>query len=257
MTTTKDASVIAQELKSASRTLFLTGAGISADSGLPVYRGQGGLYNSGVTDEGIPFEVALSEKTLREKPNVIWNFLQKIESANRNASPSLAHRILADFQHELPGYSLLVTQNVDGLHGKAGSRDVLELHGNLYRIRCDHCEWKTSIKNYDELDKIKICPECNFLTRPDVVLFGELLPFDKIDRLMEESENGFDIGFAIGTTGSFHYIKRPFEIIKENGGLVVEINPCDTDISHMADYKIKSTASEGLEVIRKYFDNKK
>jgi len=251
MTKGYDISIIVKRVKNASRILFLTGAGISADSGLPVYRGLGGLYNSGTTDEGVPFEEALSMEMLQKNPNVIWKFLAKIESANRKASPSLAHRIIADFQQNLSGDVLLATQNVDGLHGKAGSKDVLELHGNMFRIRCEHCGWKDSIESYDELDEFKICPECNHFTRPDVVLFGEMLPFKESKRLMDESARGFDIGFAIGTTASFYYIKRPFEQIKENGGIVVEINPCDTDLTDIADHKMRMTASEGLEKISK------
>jgi len=99
-----------------------------------------------------------------------------------------------------------------------------------------------------------MCPECNYLTRPDVVLFGEMLPFKEIERLSGESVKGFDIGFAIGTTASFFYIKRPFEEIKENGGIVVEINPCDTNLSDLADYKLRTTASDGLQAIRKCLD---
>lgn len=250
MINTDDASAIAHHLKTASRILFITGAGISADSGLPVYRGQGGLYNSGVTEEGIPFEEALSKETLQNTPSVVWKFLRRIDSAIKNATPSPAHCIIADLQRNLPGHILLVTQNVDGLHEKAGSTDIIELHGNMHRIRCDNCGWKESIESYDELDALMICHECNHLTRPDVVLFGELLPFQENQRLIEESEKGFDIGFAIGTTGSFYYIKRPFEKIKEDGGIVVEINPCDTDLTALANYKMRTTASEGLEMIR-------
>jgi len=250
MPPTTDVLATAQRLKTASRILFITGAGISADSGLPVYRGQGGLYNSGVTDEGIPFEEALSGNMLEKNRSVIWEFLRKIDVARKTAHPSPAHRILAEFQRDLPGHVLLATQNVDGLHKEAGSTDVLELHGHMYRIRCEHCGWHTPIQSYDELDDVKLCPECNYLTRPDVVLFGELLPYKEHQRLTDEFQKGFDIGFAIGTTGSFHYIRRPFEVLKEAGGVVVEINPCDTDLTDLADFKMRMTASNALEKIQ-------
>ena len=249
MTQAGDASLLAERLKNAGRVLFLTGAGISADSGLPVYRGQGGLYNSGATEEGIPFEEVLSAQTLRTAPGRIWEFLGRIDSANRNAAPSAAHRILAGFQKSLTGDVLLVTQNIDGLHTKAGSSDVVELHGSLHRIRCEHCGWKAAIENYDRLDALRVCPECHYVTRPDVVLFGESLPYREIQRLVDESALGFDIGFAIGTTASFPYIRSPFEQIKEGGGLVVEINPCETALSDLADYKLRTTASKALELI--------
>lgn len=241
----KTTEEIMAHIEKAKRILIITGAGISADAGLPVYRGADGLYNDG------GFENLLTPETLENSPGTIWSFLGRLDSARRDASPSAAHRVIAEAQLTHPGWISLFTQNIDGLHQEAGSTGVVELHGNMYRIRCDQCGWRTSIRSYDELDQFRICPKCNYLSRPDVVLFNEMLPFDANQRLIQATSKGFDIGIAVGTTGSFYYIQRPFEAIRDSGGVVIEINPCETAMTHLATHKLRTTASEGLGYIFK------
>ena len=113
---------VAKHLSEARSALFITGAGISAESGLPTYRGVGGLYEEAVTDEGIPIEVALSGPMFRRRPELTWRYLTRLEKATRRAAPSEAHRRLAELERRIPR-AWLLTQNVDGLHHAAGSRN--------------------------------------------------------------------------------------------------------------------------------------
>ena len=119
--------------------LFVTGAGMSADSGLPTYRGVGGLYDSGTTEEGLPIEVLLSGPLFARRPEWTWKYLAEIERACRGAAPNRGHEVLALLERRLPR-CVVLTQNVDGLHRRAGSTEVIEIHGNLHDLSCTACE---------------------------------------------------------------------------------------------------------------------
>ncbi|HWY23991.1 MAG TPA: Sir2 family NAD-dependent protein deacetylase, partial [Nevskia sp.] len=133
---------LAAELRQARSVLVITGAGMSADSGLPTYRGVGGLYDSGPTDDGVAIEEALSGEMMRTRPELCWKYLGEIERACRGCQPNAGHRVLAELA---PAYQLftVLTQNVDGFHRMAGSRDLIEIHGNLHRLHCGFCSYET------------------------------------------------------------------------------------------------------------------
>lgn len=240
---------VVQKLRKANRVLVVTGAGMSADSGLPTYRGVGGLYGpERLTPTGFTIEEILSGPMFRRRPDVTWTYLKEIERACRGAGPNRGHEILAEMQDYFDAVWIL-TQNVDGLHGEAGSRNVLDIHGDLHGLRCTACPYRAVVEDYDGLATPPLCPECGEVVRPDVVLFGEGLDPAKLARLEAEMARGFDVVFSIGTSNLFEYISAPLRVAREAGRTTVEINPEDTPMSGLVDVKIRARAAVALERI--------
>jgi len=236
---------IAVHLRQAERVLFVTGAGLSADSGLPTYRGIGGLYEDKFTDEDLPIEVVLSGEMLRQRPELTWKYIAEIESACRGAGFNQGHQVIAWIEEKKPG-TWVLTQNVDGFHRAAGSRNLIEIHGRLLDLCCVDCRHARSVPDFGELQVPPRCPECGGLVRPDVVFFGELLPEAPLQILYRELERGFDLVFSIGTTSVFPYISEPIFSAHSQGIPTVEINPDRTEVSHVVDYKLRIGAAEAL-----------
>ncbi|PCI29195.1 MAG: NAD-dependent protein deacylase [SAR324 cluster bacterium] len=243
---------INQHLSQAKRILFITGAGISAESGLPTYRGVSGLYNNQETEDGIRIETALSGGMFRESPEITWKYLSQIEQSCRGKSFNRAHEIIAEMQDHFQEIWVL-TQNIDGFHHHAGSKNIIDIHGNVYELSCTRCSYHTSPKDYSEITIPPICPQCNHPVRPDVVLFDEMLPQDKLQQLEQELWNGFDLVFTIGTTSIFPYIAQPVINAAQQGIPTIEINPDATSVSPYVQYKIRSGACVALEEIWSQF----
>ncbi len=243
---------IAELLRDCKSILFITGAGISADSGLPTYRGEGGLYENEVTEEGIPIEMALAGEMLRTKPEITWKYLSRIEQGCRSARHNRAHEILSEMERHFERVWIL-TQNIDGFHHSAGSKNVIDIHGDMHRISCTRCGWKTRVADYSALDIPPKCPQCRSIARPDVVFFGELLPVDKVDLMERELSQMFDIYFSVGTTSVFPYISQPMLLASRLGKPTIEINPHKTEISNSVGIKISLGAAEALEAIWKEY----
>jgi NAD-dependent deacetylase len=252
MAPTADSKIkeVAKLLKVCKSILFITGAGISADSGLPTYRGLGGLYEKDATEDGIPIETALAGETLRQKPEVTWKYLSQIEKRCRGARYNRAHEIIAETERHFERVWVL-TQNIDGFHHAAGSRNVIDIHGDMHDLRCEKCGWKTRVEDYDGLSIPPCCPECHSIARPDVVFFGELLPLPKVNLMEREVAQPFDIYFSIGTTSVFPYIRHPMALASHLRRPTVEINPDETEISDWVDTQIPLGAAEALEAIWK------
>lgn len=238
----------ARILSRARSILFVTGAGISADSGLPTYRGIGGLYEAETTEEGLPIEVLLSGETFARRPEWTWKYLGAIELACRGARPNLAHEAIAALGRERPRVVVL-TQNVDGLHRAAGSPDVIEIHGDVHELRCTCCEWGTRVPDYEGLEIPPRCPRCAALVRPAVVLFGEMLPLEAVSRLEEELRRGFDAVFSIGTTSVFPYVAAPVLMARGWGAETVEVNPGRTGISDVVDVRLRCSAASAMGAV--------
>lgn len=236
----------AEILASASRVLFVTGAGISADSGLPTYRGIGGLYNR-ETDDGVPIEVALSGDMFERNPALTWKYIRQIEEACRGASHNAAHTTIAQMESRYDVCTL--TQNVDGFHRRAGSTNVIDIHGDIHDLVCTACPYRQTVDDYTGLEELPGCPECHSVIRPDVVLFGEMLPQAKVLRLGAELERGFDAVFSIGTTSVFPYIAQPVVDAQLRGVPTVEINPGVTEVSDLVDVKLPARAVEACPAI--------
>jgi NAD-dependent deacetylase len=243
---------IVSVMRDKQRLLFITGAGISADSGLPTYRGIGGLYEDNLTVEGMSIEEALSGTTLRQRPEVTWKYLAQIEQSCRGATYNEAHRIIAEMEAHFDEIWVL-TQNVDGFHSDAGSSNIIDIHGDLHYLSCMRCAYNMQVTDYSELEMPPRCPECGDMIRPDVVLFGEMLPEDKIFELFAELEQGFDMVFSIGTSSVFPYITQPVVQAKQRHIPTVEINPTESSVSRIVDYRVKAGAAESLTMLWHYF----
>ena len=244
--------LVVSKLKSANDIFVVTGAGISADSGLPTYRGIGGLYDNKTTEDGIPIEKALSGPMFSSRPEITWKYLAEIERGARDATFNRGHQVLAEMEKAFNRFWIL-TQNVDGFHSSAGSENVIEIHGNLHWMKCTQCDYK---KHYDDYSNFKLppmCPECSAMVRPNVILFEEQLPSDQIEILYRESQTPFDMVISIGTSSYFPYILQPVYLAKELGITTVEINPGETELSEVVDIKLAKGAAESLEEIWKRY----
>ena len=235
-------------LRGCRSLLFVTGAGISADSGIPTYRGVGGLYDVDPTEDGMPIEKVLSGNTMRRDPALTWKYLGQIESACRGARFNRAHAVVAEMENHFERVWTL-TQNVDGFHRAAGSRNVIDIHGDLHRLMCTACTFRETVEDFRRLTLPPLCPRCEAMLRPDVVLFGEMLPLDKVQRLKEELAAGFDCVFTVGTSSLFPYISGPVQAASRLGRPTIEINPGSSDVSHLVDVKVPLGAARGLDLI--------
>ncbi len=235
-------------LRDAKSILFVTGAGISAESGIPTYRGIGGLYDDVDTSEGVPIEEALSGDMMRKRPELTWKYIHQIEAASRGAGFNRAHEVVSAFEARFERVWIL-TQNVDGFHRQAGSTHVIDIHGDVHRILCTRCAYQTTVDDYTGFSPLPLCPECTEPLRPDVVLFGELLPLEKVETMEQELARGFDVVFSIGTTSVFPYIVRPVLDAKLKGNPTVEINPDTTMISGEVDVQLPLGAVDALDSV--------
>ncbi len=233
----------AAALRKAERMLVITGAGLSADSGLPTYRGLGGLYN-GVTSEGIAIEIALSGPMLRNNPALCWKYLAQLGTACLGAQPNDAHRAIARLQQAMPGCWVL-TQNIDGYHLAAGSpaQRLIEIHGQLAPLYCQSCgAIDEDLRAHLQQPLPPRCAQCAGILRPPVVLFEELLPESAVNTLYEQMARGFDAVLVVGTTASFPYILEPVLRTQASGGFTVEVNPVPGDLSREVDVYLQGRA---------------
>ncbi|MBU1863767.1 MAG: NAD-dependent protein deacylase [Candidatus Omnitrophica bacterium] len=239
---------IAQRLTQCRSILFITGAGISADSGLPTYRGLGGLYNDTTTEEGIPIETVLAGEMLTKQPEVTWKYLSQIEKQCRSATFNRAHAVIAAMERHFDRVWVL-TQNIDGFHQVAGSRNVIDIHGDMHKLVCQKCYWRDEVADYSLIALPPRCPACKGIVRPEVVFFGEMLPERQCQILTKELDKGFDIYFSVGTTSVFPYIQQPIVDAQLHSRPTIEINPHNTVITHMVDIKLSLGAAEALDKI--------
>ncbi len=250
-------AAVADLIAGSEGVLFITGAGISVASGLPTYRGIGGLYEGKETEDGMPIEVALSGQMLRERPDVAWKYLWQIADAVRGAKPNRGHEVIVEMERRKPE-SWVLTQNVDGLHRAAGSRNLIEIHGRAYSLFCVDCDFRCDGEPFlygnGATKSISVhkpdppsCPRCGGLVRPDVVLFGEQLPAAEVTKLESLLGRELQAVISVGTSSLFPYITAPVQIAREFGVPTVEINSGRTEISDIYDYRIEMDAAEALE----------
>ena len=258
MSDTQDAIIrdIVVRMRQAQRLLFITGAGVSADSGLPTYRGIGGLYNDRLTDDAIPIETALSGEMLNINPALTWKYLSQIEGACRGARYNDAHRVIADLQPYFEDVWVL-TQNVDGFHRQAGSDNVIEIHGYIHELICMNCDHQRTIADYGGLEIPPVCRRCGGVERPNVVLFGEFLPARAMEQFYEQLGRGFDMVFSVGTTSIFPYIAAPVIEASRQGVPTVEINPADTAVTPYVGFKLAAGAAASMNRIWEAFREQK
>ncbi len=239
---------VVQLLRESNNMLFSTGAGISADSGLPTYRGVSGLYNDQATEEGMPIEMALSGDVFDRDPRITWKYVRQIEEKCRGAKYNKGHQVIAEMEEHFQRVWTL-TQNVDGFHRAAGSKNVINIHGDIHQLLCVDCHWQDRVIDFSTLSIPPVCPDCQGVVRPDVVLFGEMLAVSNLNILQAELERGFDLYFSIGTTAVFPYIMQPIVMARQRRIPTIEINPGRSEISDIVDIKLDLGAADALDQI--------
>ncbi len=239
---------IAEVLQKVRSILFITGAGISADSGLPTYRGIGGLYDVEVTDEGLPIEAMLSGEMFATRPELTWKYLAQIAQAAMGARFNRAHEVIVEMEKRFPRVWTL-TQNVDGLHRLAGSQNLIEIHGNMHSLTCPRCRLRSIVDSIANPQLPPHCPDCEAIMKPDVVLFGEMLPEDAVRQLHSQLQIGFDAVVSIGTSAVFPYIQDPMLLARRQGAATIEINPSETILSPEVDYHLAMGAAAAMDKI--------
>ncbi|HEX9758842.1 MAG TPA: NAD-dependent deacylase [Nitrospiria bacterium] len=217
---------VQNRLGSSQRVTVLTGAGISADSGVPTFRGPDGLWRNFRAEE-----LATPEAFVRD-PVLVWEWYNWRRELISSKKPNPAHHTLAALESRISNFSLL-TQNVDGLHGLAGSQRIVELHGNIWKVRCTGC----GQINNDRRVPIPIppyCPSCQRMLRPHIVWFGEMLDPKDMEQAMKSLES-CDTLLVIGTSGVVQPTASFASIAKSAGAFVVEINPdASASVAHLA-----------------------
>lgn len=223
-----------QRFATASRVLVLTGAGVSAESGVPTFRGGGDT----TVWKGMPFDVISSARMVERDLPAVWEWFDYRRTLLETLQPNPAHVSIAEWQKR--SFELtLVTQNIDGLHQKAGSRDVIELHGNIWRARCVTCGMTIDLNEH----RRDVCVGCGDNLRPDVVLFGELLPSGAYERGALFAST-CDLCFVIGTSALVYPAANLPVIAKSAGAYVVEVNPERTPLSDVCDEVLTGRAGD-------------
>ena len=216
----------------------LTGAGVSQESGLRTFRdAQEGLWV-----QYKPEDLA-SPKAFERDPKLVWDWYAWRREAIKGVRPNAGHYALVEIEKHIPQFTL-ITQNVDGLHRMAGNQNVLELHGNIQRVRCSECgkfakEWE------DNLETVPQCKSCSGLLRPDVVWFGESLPLDQLASAVEAAR-ACDVFFSIGTSGVVQPAASLAHAARNKGAVVVEINAEPTSLTEKADFFFQGKSGEIL-----------
>jgi len=230
-----------ERLRAATRVAVLTGAGISAESGVPTFRdAQTGLWS-----HYDPSELATPQAFVRN-PRLVWNWYAYRRKLVEHAQPNPAHYALVDLEQYYPTFTL-ITQNVDGLHWRAGSRDLLELHGNIARVRCFECSAYVERWSEDE-DGPPACAHCGGYLRPDVIWFGEGLPSRELGLAYRAAERS-EVLFCIGTSAMVQPAASLPLIALRGGSFVVEVNIEDTALSDMAHHSLRGKAGEILPAL--------
>lgn len=231
----------ARRLLSGARSVaVLTGAGVSAESGLATFRGRGGLWK-----RARPEDLATPEAFARD-PRLVWAWYDERRRAAASARPNPAHEALAALEKRVPEFTL-ITQNVDGLHTRAGSRRVLEIHGCLWRTRCGSCG---EIREDRRVPLPALPPRCacEGLLRPDVVWFGEPLPFELLRRAFE-AVDACDVLVVAGTSGTVQPAGSLGPRARARGAAVIEVNVEPTVLSGEATVFLKGRAGKILPAL--------
>ncbi len=226
---------IEDQLKNAQKVVFVTGAGISQESGIPTFRGKDGLWRN---------YDAMKLATIDafyENPKLVWEWYNERRQNIFNAEPNLGHKAIAELENFLQ--VTVLTQNIDGLHQQAGSSNVLELHGSIVKIKCTSCDFKDEI--FTQFSKLPPLCKCGSILRPDVVWFGEVLPQDVWKEAIIQASS-CDVMIIAGTS----LVVSPANTLpiyaRQNNATLIEINPEKTIMTLEMDLSIRSTSAFAL-----------
>jgi len=227
--------LIADQLRSAKKIVFVTGAGISQESGIPTFRGKDGLWRN-----YDPMKLATID-AFYDNPKLVWEWYNDRRRNIFAAEPNLGHKAIAELEEFVK--VVVLTQNIDGLHQKGGSSSVLELHGSIIKIKCTVCDFKDEI--FTEFSNLPPLCKCGNILRPDVVWFGEGLPQDVWQEAIIHA-NSCDVMVIAGTS----LVVSPANTLpiyaKQNNAMLIEINPDETIMTSDMDSSIRSTSAVAL-----------
>lgn len=228
-------------LQSLAPTVVITGAGVSSESGVPTFRGAGGLWrNYRAEDLATPAAFA-------RDPRLVWEWYEMRRKICAEAHPNRAHETIADMERRLPDF-LLITQNVDGLHGRAGNRTHVEIHGNIFRARCTGACRSRGARDLPYAPAMTlppVCEECGAMLRPDIVWFGESYDPALLERCASFLERA-RLVIVAGTSGVVPIPVHLASIAAARGALVVDVNPAYSAVRDLADVIIEDKAGEAL-----------
>lgn len=231
-----DLERIRERLEGSRAPVVLTGAGVSAESGVPTFRGPEGLWR------GFHAEDLATPEAFRADPVRVWEWYDWRRSLISRTRPNAAHYALAELEKRRPGLTL-VTQNVDGLHREAGSRNILEIHGSIWRVACTGCE--NSSENRDVPIKIPPRCSCGGILRPGVVWFGEPLPEDVLEAALDAAARA-DFMLVVGTSGVVQPASSLAYRAKEAGAFMAEVNTELSALSKLMDSTVMGRAAKVL-----------
>jgi len=232
------------------RVLVLTGAGVSAESGIPTFRGKDGYWRN-----FDPAKLATPEAFERD-PKLVWEWYRERRQRIRNAQPNAAHAAIAKLAQHADEF-LLVTQNVDDLHARAGlsEKKIVQIHGDIFVTKCSRCDfsrhdYEHEHEKEDQDVDLPKCPECDARMRPGVVWFGEQLPWNELQRVEGYLDRGpCDLVIVAGTTATFGYIIDWALRASHDGGELIEVNPEETPLSHFATQLVSEPAAVAMPQI--------
>jgi NAD-dependent deacetylase len=241
---TADIQRLVKLMDRSARIVVLTGAGISAESGVPTFRGEDGLWRQ------FRAEDLATPEAFERDPKLVWEWYDWRRGLIAKVEPNAGHKTLALWERVFSEFTL-ITQNIDGLHAKAGSHKVIELHGNIWKTRCTA---EGEVRDDHEVPLKTIpprCPSCGALVRPHVVWFGESLDTADLDRAMNPSRR-CGVMFVVGTSAMVHPAAMLPGIAAESGAAIVEINPNPTPLTASSDFSFRGNAGEILPMIDKH-----
>jgi NAD-dependent deacetylase len=227
-----------QLLKKTTRVVVLTGAGVSQESGLRTFRdAQAGLWA-----QYKPEDLA-TPRAFARNPKLVWDWYASRRESAKGAHPNAGHYALAEMEKFVPDFTL-ITQNVDGLHRMAGSKNILELHGNILNVRCSECGMFAETWE-DDLEYVPRCKKCNALLRPDVVWFEESLPREQLDAAINATR-ACQVFFSIGTSGVVQPAAALAHAARADGAVVIEINAEPTPLTPKVDFAFHGKSGDIL-----------
>ncbi|GBF05972.1 silent information regulator protein Sir2 [Deinococcus aerius] len=230
-------------LRSARRVAVLTGAGVSAESGIPTFRDA----QTGHWARFRPEDLA-SPGAYHRDPETVWAWYAGRYRDVTRAQPGAAHHLLAALERGKGEGFLLATQNVDGLHARAGSERLVELHGNLTTARCELCGTVVPLPAPEDFTPPPTCPVCGSRMRPNIVWFGEFLPEDALEAATLAFQEA-DVALIVGTSGVVYPAAGLALETRREGGVVIEVNPEETELTPYLSFSVRDVASRGLAAL--------
>lgn len=229
-----------------TRIVVLTGAGVSAESGMPTFRGEDGWWRNYRAEE------LATPHAFAKDPKLVWEWYDMRRKIIHDCLPNPAHDTIAEMEKYFDEFRL-ITQNVDGLHDRAGSKNIIELHGNLWRVRCEEEGKKFDFMEVPLKDVPPKC-KCGALIRPDVVWFGEAMPVQETEAAFQAAQS-CNVLFVIGTSGIVQPAASIPMVAKQSGAKLIEVNLDPTPFSSLADFSLLGKAGETLPKLWEFIKN--